>query len=81
MDSNLAKGFRALNAKEAAKIIGCHYKTLLQKTNPNSPIYDPTFPEKLIFGPKSFRWSEEEIIEWAKSKKFTNKSFNGGYDE
>lgn len=74
------EGFKAVNANEAAAIIGCHRVTVLNKSNPNSPMYDPTFPQKLVLGRRSLRWDMQEIIAWAKSKKLNN-SFHGGYDE
>jgi prophage regulatory protein len=61
--------FRTLNTMQVAEIIGCHSQTILNKSNPKSAWHDPSFPKRIVFGHKSVRWNEAEIIKWIESKK------------
>lgn len=65
------KASAVLRPSDASAFTGLGKSTLYAKCNPNSSIYDPTFPKKIKLGDGkngAVGWLESELTNWVNSR-------------
>jgi prophage regulatory protein len=55
---------RTLTKAEVCDRLGIALSTLNNKIDPKSRWYDPSFPERIMIGPRAVRFSEEQLTAW-----------------
>jgi predicted DNA-binding transcriptional regulator AlpA len=55
-----------IDMNEMAEMLSIHKKTLYRFIKAKK---DPTFPEPIVFGPKTLRWVKQEVEQWLSASK------------
>jgi prophage regulatory protein len=59
---------RILRPNEASAFVGLGYSTLRAKNDPNSPQYDPDFPEPISLGKRAKGWPLSRLRVWLRKR-------------
>tara|TARA_R110002167_G_scaffold215778_1_gene420639 strand:+ start:608 stop:853 length:246 start_codon:yes stop_codon:yes gene_type:complete len=65
-----------IRLKELLAITGLSRSTIYDKQNPESPRFDPTFPQRILLGARAVGWFKAEVETWLNIMRA--KSCNGG---
>lgn len=55
---------KLVTAKEARFDLGMSNGAFWAKLNPNSPYFDPSFPQRIRIGKRAVRFDSDEILRW-----------------
>ncbi|WP_144203406.1 AlpA family phage regulatory protein [Shewanella sp. KCT] len=65
--TSINTNFSIIRLKTLIELTGLSRSSIYEKLNPDSPRFDPSFPQKVPLGARAVGWYQGEVESWLKS--------------